>query len=249
MKISIYAILGVFIFGLNGCGPHVKTIGLTHQDTLENKYISFSQPVSGWYVLGDKLWSTQAEGLTQWLRLYKDPKGASYTIEVETNRYRDGLRTRKYFNKSSKYRQILRDEDMELNENEKEQGIGYTRSWVNYIQDLKCTEGIFSRSPVGMMKGMSSKNYSFTCGYYDKSEGKRILTVSYSYMYAGGSTRHQKDSDVPQSDLISLKQAELGLKQAVKQLISTIRIKNLDRDRMEREGLLHPGKQYEISPY
>jgi len=249
MRAFIYVILGMFILSLNGCGSHVKIVELTYQDTLENKYISFNQPVSGWYVLGNKLWTTQAEGLTQWLRLYKQPKGASYTLEVETSSYSDGLRTKKYFNKNSKYRQILYDKDMELDKNEREQGIGYTRSWVNYVQGLKCTEGVFSRSPVGMMRGMSSKNYSLTCGYYDKSEGKRLLHLSYRYSYAGGSLRHQKDANTPHNKLITLKQAELSLKNAVKQLIETIKIKNFDRERMEREGLIHVGEYYKTSPF
>jgi len=100
-----------------------------------------------------------------------------------------------------------------------------------------------------MMKDIHSKHYSLTCGYYDKKDGRRMLSISYSYNYVGGSLRHQKDEDIPGKDLASLEQAELFLKDAVKQLIGTIRIKNFDRERMEREGLLLHGKQYRISPY
>ena len=39
------------------------------------------------------------------------------------------------------------------------------------------------------------------------------------------------------------------LKQAVKRVVDSIEIKNLDRERMEREGLMHYDKKYEISPF
>lgn len=249
MKVKIKCGLLVLLL-LGGCGSHVKSTQLSSQDLMANEYIAFSPPpLSGWYFRG-KPWVLENNGKEQFATLNDDSsKGVTYEIEIQTSSYAKGTRTKKYFNKNSKYHQILRDEDMELDENEREHGISYVRGWVNYVQGLKCTGGVFSRSPIGMMKGMSSKNYSFSCGYYDKVEGKRILSVSYSYRYAGGSTRHQKGANTPQSELISLKQAELGLKQAVKQLVSTIKIKNLDSERMEREGLMHYDNQYEVSPF
>lgn len=41
----------------------------------------------------------------------------------------------------------------------------------------------------------------------------------------------------------------MGLKQAVKKIVATLQIKDMDRERMQREGLLYEGKDYVISPF
>jgi hypothetical protein len=51
----------------------------------------------------------------------------------------------------------------------------------------------------------------------------------------------------PHSQLLICDQAELKI--AVKKLISTLEIKTLDRERIEREGLMHYDQHYKISPY
>ncbi len=233
---------------LDGCGSHVKISRMSSNDVIENEYASFSPPDGGWYYTNDP-WVLQAEGKAQFARIENDAiKGASYTIDFKTWPF-GWLPDPVYFDKDTDYPTILKDEDMTITKRDKEQGVSYKRRWVIYLKGMKCYEGVFSRSQGGIMKDMHSKNYSLTCGYYDKTEGKRILSMSYRYNYAGGSIRHQKDKNTPQADLLTLKQAELGIKQAVKQLVGTIKIKNMDRERMEREGLLHHDKQYEISPY
>jgi len=248
-NINFISVLLFMIF-LAGCAGSTKLYTYDGHRGLENVYISFTPP-QGWYTYEENPWKVSQSGdKAQWVHLHNNSiKGARYDMDVETNPYIDGTYTRKLFNEHANYYTVFKDEDMELDDNDKEQGIGYVRDWINYVQGMKCSQGVFSRSPVGMMKGMSSKNYSFTCGYYDKVEGKRILSVSYSYRYAGGSVRHQKDANTPQNELISLEQAELGLKQAVKRLVSSIKIKNFDRERMEREGLMHYDKRYELSKF
>jgi len=245
MKIKTKCALLVLLL-LGGCGSHVKVTNLKPHGVIEKDYLAFSANPE-WYFTGEP-WVLQADGKAQFARIHSDPNGATYTINIEAWPF-NWLPWKELFDKNAVYETVLKDEDMVFSDSAKEQGMTYKRLWTSYVQGLKCTEGVFSRSPVGMMRGMSSKNYSLTCGYYDKSEGKRLLHLSYRYSYAGGSLRHQKDANTPQNKLITLKQAELGLKNAVKQLIETIKIKNFDRERMKREGLIHVGEFYEISPF
>lgn len=231
-----------------GCGPHVKTSYISPHDVIENEYVSFSPPDGGWYYTG-QLWVIQENGKAQFARIDNDSvNGATYQMDVETWPFK-WLQRHDFFDKDSKYKTILNDEEMELNDNDREQGIGYVRQWIAYVHGMKCSEGVFSRSRGGVYKDIGSKNYGVCCGYYDKREGKRILCISYIYNYAGGSIRHQKDADVPQDKLPTVRDVELRLKRDVKQLIGSLRIKNMDVERMEREGLLHHDKEYAISPY
>lgn len=136
-----------------------------------------------------------------------------------------------------------------LSENDKEQGISYKRAWTDYVNGLRCSGRVFSRNFGGSLYQATTKYYSITCGYYDKSEGKRLLIIDYRYSYAGGDSRLEADVGTKRSDLLTMQQAEDGLKQAVKQLVSTIKIKNFDRERMEREGLMHYDKEFELSEF
>ena len=90
-------------------------------------------------------------------------------------------------------------------------------------------------------------------GYYDKIEiendGKRILRVTYKYNYASNKSRLQKDLNLKRDELLTKQQAEDGLKEALKELVKTIKIKNFDRERMEKEGLMHYDKEFKSTKF
>ena len=122
--------------------------------------------------------------------------------------------------------------------------IIYSRKWerITYLDGLKCIDNMYI--------GIGSKSYKMYCGYYDKTSVKRILRITFTYdspIFSQKRLNHNmivKTGDAP-----SVQPIESLLKQATEQLISTIKIKNMDRERMEREGLIYHGKTYEISPY
>jgi len=92
--------------------------------------------------------------------------------------------------------------------------------------------------------------YKIYCGYYDKGKGKRVLSVKFEYKNAVVDSKESNFSKISKSGIMPHVQPVENLtKQAAKQIISTIRIKNLDRERMEREGLMHYDKKFEISEY
>ena len=84
------------------------------------------------------------------------------------------------------------------------------------------------------------KFYSIKCGYYDTTEtindGKRTLVIDYRYTH---------NIKKPQE----AKEREQTIKQAVKKAISTLKIKNIDIKRMEKEGLMHYDKEFKSTKW
>lgn len=237
---------------LTGCGTKVKKVPVDNQDTLESKYVSFRAPALDWYLYDDKKWAIQGNGKAHMINLYnRSKKGTSYTIGVDAYPFK-WIPIDILFEKDGEY--FDSDKKVEkYSENDKEQGINYKKGWITYINNLKCTGGVFSRTHGGTLYSAITKNYSIECGYYDKTEsendGKRILAIDYKYSYANGKSRLQKDSSLKREELLTREQAEDGLKQAVKELVKTIKIKNFDRERMEKEGLMHYDKEFESTKW
>jgi len=242
----------ILLLVLSACfGP--RTYVLRHEQVQENEYVRFQPPNGDWETFWNPLFtdsSKHKEVKAQEAMFHKYVKGATYDMWIQTYPFewmpidilfdKDGD-----FEARSKY---LSNTPATLARN-KEQGISYDKDWTTYVQGLKCLGSVFSRSHGGVLKSLASKNYSITCGYYDKNEGRRILRIAYTYRHAGGMLRHQKDKGVPEEQLITVEQAEAWLKNAVREVVASIRIKNLDRERMQAEGLLHPNKAFKSGPY
>ncbi len=246
-------LLMIVVFLFTGClgSPFIP---MTKDEVIENKYILFNPPNNKWYkYYKPTRWkkSRSIPEQSQWFTMGNNSyQGTNYDIEIETNPFSltpiDIL-----FDKDGDYEASTKaDRDSEYIKNRnKEQGITYDHDETQYLKNMKCLGSVFSRSG-----GIYSKNYSITCGYYDKSvkenNGKRILRIGYTYNYASGYyNRLQKDKGVPDSELLTTKQAEDALKQAVKELVKTIKIKNFDRGRMEKEGLMHYDKEFKSTKW
>lgn len=215
---------------------------LAENEIIESRYVTYVAPDAAWEVSKNRSTDHWSSGIHAWL------KGVTYDITVQSYPYSD-TDYFNYFDKSAEYVQVRNDNEMKLGEKAREQGIGYVRQWTSYAMGLKCVEGVFSRNSGGFMASVTSKNYGISCGYYHKTDGRRVIDISYRYNYAGGPVRHEADKDTPREELLTLEQAEMGLKQAVKKIVTTLQIKNMDRERMQREGLLYEGRDYVISPF
>ena len=231
----------IFTLVLSGCSgsPYRQVYD---DELIESRYVIFQVPDTAWEIAKDRTTITEFSGISS------HRPGVTYHIGTSNYALKNDP-TLFYFDKNSEYLQIHRDDEMNLDDNDREQGISYVRQWVSYVSGIKCTAGVFSRNGGGMMASVNSKNYGISCGYYHKSDGRRLLRVDYRYHYAGGDVRHQQDKDIPRQDLPTLEQAEQDLKLAVKSIVESLQIKDVDWDRMRREGLLHPGTTYELSPY
>jgi len=247
---NIILILTVAFF--SGCSSHVDIITLNNKEVLESDYISFSPASNNWYLYDDRKWSVQSNGKSQWLNLNNNSiKGTTYDIEVQAYPFK-WMSIDVLFDKNGDY-EARHKQAVIADEIDKEQNINYQKAWTTYVDSLKCLGSVFSRNHGGTLYSARTKNYSITCGYYDKTEtendGKRILRVAYKYNYANDKSRLQKDTNLKREELLTAKQAEDGLKQAVKELVKTIKIKNFDRERMEKEGLMHYDKEFKSTKW
>jgi hypothetical protein len=223
--------------------PYRKTLANEFIDTIN---VSFNVPFKDWDIQRD--FDKYKNDPRLFPTLHYSGNGVKYTISIQFLPFKV-IPDHNLSNKDATYSLVLDDSQVEYSDIDREQGIGYKREWINYAQGMKCGEGVFSRSHGGLMSAITSKNYTLTCSYYNTAGEKQLISISYRYNYAGGSVRHENDQDTPREELLSLQQAELDLKQAVKRLVDTLNIKNMDRRRMEQEGLLHNNKTYEIYPY
>ena len=215
---------------------------LVEDEVIESRYVTYIAPDTSWEV------SKSRRSDYSSANIYAPLKGVLYHIEVVNLPFKEKANIL-YFDKNAEYVQILKDEDMKLTANDHEQGIGYARNWTSYVKGMKCIEGVFSRNGGGMMASITSKNYGVSCGYYHKTEGRRWFRIGYRYNYAAGPVRHQHDKNTPQEEFLTLEQAEMNLKLAVKRIVESLQIKDVDWERMAQEGLLHEGKEYTLSPF
>lgn len=242
MTLRVY--IGLFILItplLTACGSSPYRY-LKENEIIESRYVTYVAPDATWEVNKRRSTDHWSSGINAWL------KGVKYDLTVQGYPFTDEGHPQ-YFDKDAEYIQILKDEDMNLGKIAKEQGIGYSRNWTAYVKGMRCSEGVYSRNGGGLMASISSKNYGIACGYYHKTEGRRWLDISYRYNYAAGPVRHQHDKNTPREEFLTLEQAEMNLKLAVKKVVESLHIKDVDWERMEREGLLHPDEEYTISIY
>jgi len=237
---------------LSGCGSpyrHIRT-----NDIIESKYITHGAPKDlSWEIIqtyNRDTWKAKqgTPGFTNW-----STPNATLDIHIVSLDY---FLIPTLFDKNGDYearRKYLKNTPETLAQN-KEQNITYDKGETQYVLGMKCLGTVFSRGYGGSLYDATSKNYSITCGYYDttepKNNGQRALRIEYSYQYANPqNTRLQKDKDLKAAQIPTSKDIEDYLKAQVKQIINTIRIKNFDRQRMEKEGLMHYDKKFKSTKW
>lgn len=220
---------------LNGCGT--RTLKLTEKDHFDSPYLSFNAPAENWYAF-DKIWSTNKDKTRYNIPIFnRASTNGSLVIEVISRPTKKALYFDKVFDYELMYTKRKSDpKEIEIN---RDQGIGYDEAEVTYYRGMKCTNSVFSRSYGGDAYSASSKNYLLTCGYYHKTEGKRIIKFSYRYYGASGVSKLQEQSGMKESDVPSLNEAERVLKEDLKEVLDSVVIKDVDWARMEKEGLIY----------
>ena len=250
LLVSLFLIFVVICF--SGCSYGSPYRQVKPNEIIQNRYVSAIAPSTEWEI--SKTYKGFSNAETGLPYLYKDIQGSRYTINIQTFPFK-WMPIDILFDKDGDYEERARiaDNSEYIKNRNKEQGISYDHDETQYLKNMKCLGTVFSRNHGGTIYSATTKNYSITCGYYDKtikeSDGKRLLLVDYKYNYTSGNTRLQKDKDLKREQLVTQAQAENGLKQAVKRLVRTIKIKNFDRDRMQKEGLMHYDKEFESTKW
>lgn len=126
--------------------------------------------------------------------------------------------------------------------NMKEKGVSYKKKYVDYIGGLKCGTDVESSSPA---LGVGFKKYYTVCGYYDTNGNKKRVDIMYHYISSFNGTKFQSDTA---STITSGKDIDTLFKQDMKAIFDSLIIHDMDRERMQQEGLLYERK-YEIQPW
>lgn len=222
---------------LSACSFGSRMIEVSNQDKFDNPYMSFNAPKKNWKVhIRD--WRIGTGGNRFYKSIYnRSLKNGTLVIEMTSKPTNSIV----YFNQDFDYHEMWerKRSDPKRIEIHREQNITYDEAEVTYYRGMKCTNSVFSRGYGGDMYSASSKNYLLSCGYYHKTEGKRLIVVSYRYYGASGVSRLQEEAGMKASDIPPLSEAERVLKNDLKEVLDSIVLKDVDWDRMNREGLLY----------
>ncbi len=229
---------------LSGCIIGGKMIYLTDVDIIENPYIRFSPPEKNWYLYRDREWTFQYGGTksedrtVQWISLSSvDPSIVELDVSTDDYFYSNN---KYYFSSdfSEDYgREFTQEEKIKRN---KMQGIKREELWTTYINGIHCKAVSKSNNFGGSYAPTGHKSTYIRCGYYDKTvsknDGMRMISIRYSINFYASNTDKQN------------LEKELYLKNTVWQVVKSIKIKNLDVERMEAEGLMFYDKSFELTP-
>ena len=232
-KVIKYIVLLSIVFLVSACSSPYREV--KPSEIIESKDLSYIVPSTEWEVYRE--YNREER---------KDKKGLPYLSDftentefsIYTSDYRKGWQDE--FFKTDGY---CYDSDVKkevFTKNNIETGVTYKKGWIIYVNNLKCAGRVFSRGFGGSYYSGGVKFYSITCGYYDTTEtnndGKRILNIDYRY------THNTKEPQEAQ-------RKEKKIKDAVKKAISTLKMKNIDIQRMEEEGLMHYDKEFESTKW
>lgn len=241
--VRYYLISLTLIFTFTGCisSPYRE---VKPNEVLENKDVRYIAPM-GWqihkkYYVDDYKDKRTIPGLD------KDIHGSNLTFHIFTDPFRLGPLI-KVFDKDTVYpdsdKKVRKRTKKEI-KSDKQYGVSYQKVWVTYVSNLKCTGSVAIRGGT-----IGTKWYYISCGYYDTTEteddGKRFLQIQYRFNYMSDYYNSLlQDKGVPKEEWFTKEEAEKMLKSAVKEAVKTIKIKNFDKNKMEREGLMHYNKEF-----
>ncbi|TMX47411.1 hypothetical protein [Vibrio sp. Hep-1b-8] len=237
---TVSLLILIFVSGCSGG----KYFYLTDADVIENPYIVFNPPKQDWYLYKDRDWNILHEGKStedtaiQWIWL-SNVNPSILDVTFSTDNYispEDDY----YFNSDfdEDYGRYFTEPDF-LKTN-KIQGITFEEMWTTYIKGIHCSAGSYLQGIGGSYAPTGSKTTSIKCGYYDKTisdnDGMRRISIRYTINFYASTSDEQKIEN------------ERYLKDAVNQIVESIKIKNLDVERMEAEGLMFYDKEFELDP-
>lgn len=136
-------------------GPPFFSQYISDDELIENRYVIFQMPDTAWEVAGDRNTVTEFSGISS------HRPGATYHLSTSNYALKDDLKLF-HFDKNAEFLQSRRDSEVNLDENDREQGIGYVRQWVSNVSGIKCTSGVFSRNGGGMMTSATSRTKTFS---------------------------------------------------------------------------------------
>jgi len=230
-SISLVSIVILF----SACGSPFRQV--KPNEVIESKYISYLVPNIDWKI--DKEYNHERDKYKSGT-YYLDHLIENIEFQIYTSKYMGGAYEPEFFRKDGYYYDTDIDGQKPFTENDKRTGLTYRKSWVTYVNNIKCSGGVFSRGFGGSYYSGGVKFYGIYCGYYDlqesKNDGKRFLEIHYRYTH-----NTQKAEEAIEREKL--------VKDAVKKAVSTLKLKNIDIPRMKKEGLIHDDKEFESTKW
>lgn len=119
-----------------------------------------------------------------------------------------------------------------------ERGVNYYKDYVDFVAGLKCGTNVESQN---IAEGIGSKHYSTFCPYYDKQGNKKYIGIDYRFYFTFNQTKFE-GSDNPSLLKHKFDEIQLQFKHDMKEIFDSIEIYDMDKERMEKEGLLYHKK-------
>ena len=251
---KLIALLSLLTLLLLNSGCSSKKIMVTEKDTFENIHVKFNAPLGEWEVFHRNI----KEGGAGRHRIHFgkfDIPGVRYqaTFELYSENYR-------FFKKiftpcfDPKFGpDVILKNRREANSirTDKEQGINYRHHDETYLNDVKCQRYVTAQRWGGYNSNRAMKNYYMTCAYYDTNGDKQALYINYMYQASisqNSPFKMAKDLNYKR-EYQPILEVEKDFKQRLKFMFESIEFKNIDIERMKREGLYYPNKRFECSPW
>jgi hypothetical protein len=223
-------ILLVCVLPLVGCGS--TSVKVDSTDVFENEYARFSPP-DNWLASKNANWiyeyhGTQSENnKNQWIVLKS--RDSLSTIVVSFESYPEWNNNLKKIDEKAFLHAFYNERSEEEIKYDKMASILIRDAWVSYLVNVQCINDTYTGGMVWKKGQFLFKNSIFRCRYYDSVEkdfnGQRIFSIEYRFLTSDGGNE----------DILNAREHELI--NAVKTIMSNLQIKNMDVERMKREGL------------
>lgn len=236
-------ILFLMAFFIVGCYSKVKRLELKPYVKLSSPSISINTPSSfpkdRWKTYGGTLYNN--DNIIQLFRKIPNMINENVKIMVRIPPEKQNIN---FLLDKKKSDDLERTRALPISEWEKKnisgKGVTYNKHYVDYIGGLKCTTNAESSSPA---LGVGFKKYYTVCGYYDTNGNKKRIDIMYHYISSFNGTKFQSDTT---STVASNKDIETLFKQDMKAIFDSLVIHDMDRTRMQKEGLLHD-RAYDVN--
>jgi hypothetical protein len=223
-------ILLVCVLPLAGCGS--TSVKVDSTDVFENEYARFSPP-DNWLALMNANWIYEYHGTpdenkkNQWIVL--SSRDSLSTIVVSFKSYPEWNNNLKKIDEKAFLHAFYNQRSAEEIESDKMASILIRDAWVSYLVNVQCTNNTYTGGMVWKKGQFLFKNSIFRCRYYDSVEkdynSQRIFSIEYRFLTSNGGNE----------DILNAREHELI--NGVKTIMSNLQIKNMDVERMKREGL------------
>ena len=229
-----------------GCSP--KIFYFTKERVFENNELKLHPPIGRFYdyVDGFRVFSP----ITQGMYFEKlDIPGVRYKVMVEIMKHNETEPTPRFFKSNFNWEEYFYSLLRTYAKAHKEQNMKFYKQEVTYFKGLRCLQMTSSLSG-GYGFGYASKDYSLECRYYTTNRERVGLWITHSYSASISNNspyKMAKDKNY-KGKYYPIKAVEEDFKSRVKYMLDSIELKNIDIDRMKREGLYYEGKKFKSSP-